>query len=110
MDLSAEYIYNRIRGLQPWPGAFTTFRGKNCQIWGKAAVAGQTFRPTPTELSARVQSVPVIRIPAGSAFGVQCGSAGALVLESCQLEGRNRITAQEFVNGAHLAPGERFGA
>ena len=28
-------IYNRIRGLQPWPGAFTTFRGKNCQIWGK---------------------------------------------------------------------------
>ena len=34
-SLSAHEIYNRIRGLQPWPGAFTTFRGKNCQIWGK---------------------------------------------------------------------------
>ena len=34
-NLPAEQIYNRIRGLQPWPGAFTTFRGKNCQIWGK---------------------------------------------------------------------------
>ncbi|HUA01502.1 MAG TPA: methionyl-tRNA formyltransferase, partial [Candidatus Aquilonibacter sp.] len=33
--LSARKIHNRIRGLQPWPGAFTTFRGKSCQIWGK---------------------------------------------------------------------------
>ena len=34
-SLSARKTYNRIRGLQPWPGAFTTFRGKKCQIWGK---------------------------------------------------------------------------
>jgi methionyl-tRNA formyltransferase len=33
-SLDARKIHNRIRGLQPWPGAFTTFRGKNCQIWG----------------------------------------------------------------------------
>jgi len=33
--LPAPKIYNRIRGLQPWPGAFTTFRGATCRIWGK---------------------------------------------------------------------------
>jgi methionyl-tRNA formyltransferase len=33
--LPAPKIYDRIRGLQPWPGAFTTFRGATCRIWGK---------------------------------------------------------------------------
>ena len=44
--LSAFKIYNRIRGLQPWPGAFTTFRGKNCQIWGKPLQANLGGRRT----------------------------------------------------------------
>ncbi|MGA7840958.1 MAG: methionyl-tRNA formyltransferase, partial [Candidatus Acidiferrales bacterium] len=34
-SLPAQKIHNRIRGFQPWPGAFTTFRGKQCSIWGK---------------------------------------------------------------------------
>ena len=38
-SLPAEAIYNRIRGLQPWPGAFTSFRGKSFHVWGKPAGA-----------------------------------------------------------------------
>jgi methionyl-tRNA formyltransferase len=34
-SVTAHKIYDRIRGLQPWPGAFTAFRGKNCQIGGQ---------------------------------------------------------------------------
>ena len=34
-SLAPRAIYNRIRGLDPWPGAFTLFRGKSCHIWGK---------------------------------------------------------------------------
>ena len=34
---SAQAVYNRIRGLQPWPGAFTLFRGKTCRLWGRPA-------------------------------------------------------------------------
>ena len=117
-NLSVANIYNRIRGLQPWPGAFTTFRGKNCQIWGRPlsqadiqSSPGQDVPVGVAQPSGQTESPPVGVIKS-SRFGifVQCGSAGALVLEHVQLEGRNRITAQEFVNGAHLAPGERFGA
>ena len=115
-ELSAEYIYNRIRGLQPWPGAFTTFRGKNCQIWGRPLSLAD-FQLTPEQLQSRRLQIstqtefpPVgVITPVKSLVTVTCGSAGALVLEHVQLEGRNRVTAQEFVNGARLNPGERFG-
>jgi methionyl-tRNA formyltransferase len=39
-----------------------------------------------------------------------CGEETALRLDFVQLEGRKRITAREFANGARLAPGERFGS
>src|SRR5260370_40708254 len=28
-------IYNRMRGFAPWPGAYTTFRGQSCHVWGE---------------------------------------------------------------------------
>ena len=100
-QLSARKIYNRIRGLQPWPGAFTTFRGRNCQIWGKplkpVAAGGEPGILLPTQEDGLL---------------VICGGPAASVLrvEHIQVEGRKRVTAQEFVNGARLAPGERFGS
>src|SRR3972149_8723013 len=44
----AQQVYDRIRGLAPWPGAFTTFRGQLCHIWGRpaqSAVAGTSETP-----------------------------------------------------------------
>ena len=38
-SLPAQKIYNRMRGFDPWPGAFTTFRGKTCHVWGRPAPA-----------------------------------------------------------------------
>jgi methionyl-tRNA formyltransferase len=115
-ELSAEYIYNRIRGLQPWPGAFTTFRGKNCQIWGRPlslAIIASSLGHVPVGVVRpnRQSTFPPVGVINSRKYGitVTCGSAGALVLEHVQLEGRNRVTAQEFVNGARLTPGERFG-
>ena len=32
-SLPAQAIHNRVRGLQPWPGAYTTFRGQTLHIW-----------------------------------------------------------------------------
>src|SRR5271163_206573 len=34
---SAHEIFNRIRGFAPWPGAYTSFRGQTCHIWGEPA-------------------------------------------------------------------------
>lgn len=97
-SLSAHKIYNRIRGLQPWPGAFTTFRGKTCQIWGKPlrpiSAGGMPGAILPT----REDGLLVI-----------CGGSTVLRVEQVQLEGRNRVTDGGFMNGARIVPGERFG-
>jgi methionyl-tRNA formyltransferase len=96
-SLSAQRIYNRIRGLQPWPGTFTTFRGKTCHIWGKPAQA------------APGSAAAGIILPQGEQMMVACGEGTALALEFLQMEGRKRVTAREFANGARLGPGEKFG-
>jgi methionyl-tRNA formyltransferase len=101
--LSAHKIYNRIRGFQPWPGAFTKFRGKQSAIWGKPASCTMTGHASP-------HAEPgIISVNAG-AVDVTCGEETALRLEFVQLEGRNKVSAREFANGARLAPGERFGS
>ena len=97
-SLTAQQIYNRIRGLQPWPGTFSSFRGKNCAIWGRPL-----FMPAATVgLAGEI-------LKADRNVAVSCGSATALRLEFVQLEGRKRVTALEFANGARLARDDRFG-
>jgi len=97
--LSAPKIYNRIRGLQPWPGAFTTFRGATCRIWGKP------LKPV------SAGGMPGIILPTQEdGLLVICGGSTVLHVEQVQIEGRNRISDREFMNGARIAPGEHFGS
>jgi len=96
----AQAIYNRIRGLQPWPGAFTSFRGKTCQIWGRPALDAN--------IAASPGSILSPAIPRGGELAVACGDGTALRLEFLQLEGRKRVTTREFASGAHLTPSDRF--
>jgi len=96
----AQAIYNRIRGLQPWPGAFTTFRGKNCHIWG---------RPAADAIQTQPAAPPGAIIANAGELEVACGGNTALHIEFAQLEGRNRVTAREFASGARIAPTEHFG-
>jgi methionyl-tRNA formyltransferase len=97
--ITAHKIYNRIRGLQPWPGASTTFRGKYCRIWGKP------LKPV------SAGGTPGIILPTQEdGLLVICGGNTVLRVEQVQLEGRNRVTDAEFMNGARIVPGERFGA
>ncbi|MGB0033952.1 MAG: methionyl-tRNA formyltransferase [Candidatus Acidiferrales bacterium] len=94
--LPAPKIYNRIRGLQPWPGAFTSFRGANCHIWGKPA--------PPSEPAAKPGAI----VTRGSDVFIACGDSTALRLDFAQLDGRKRIAARDFANGARLTPSDRF--
>jgi methionyl-tRNA formyltransferase len=105
--LGAQQIYNRIRGLQPWPGVFTRFRGKKCQIWGKPAsqsVVGPGLDSVPRSEFLAPGSIHFL----SNQVFVTCGESTALRLEYVQLEGRKRVTPQEFVSGSRLAPNERF--
>jgi methionyl-tRNA formyltransferase len=107
-SLPARQIYNRIRGLQPWPGVFTSFAGKNCAIWGRP------FSMSSSAAGAKAAPAGAARLPgeisvSGGIVAVACGGATALQLEFAQLEGRKRIAAREFANGERLKPGARFG-
>jgi methionyl-tRNA formyltransferase len=97
---TATEIYNRIRGLAPWPGAFTTFRGRLCQVWG---------RPVAYKTETKSAWEPGCAILADGGIEVVCGKDTRLQVEAVQVEGRKRIGAREFANGARLASGERFG-
>ena len=91
----AKEIYNRLRGFQPWPGAYTKFRGKNLQIW--KAHPSETSAPT-AELTVNANRLLV-----------GCGKNTALELEEIQLEGKKRTTARDFLQGYHPKPGEKMG-
>jgi methionyl-tRNA formyltransferase len=103
-NLSAQDIYNRIRGFAPWPGAYSTFRGKTCHVWGEPVSkqrgkkdVGQTVCLSGTLLQQK------------SELYVACGDTTTLRLLAVKVEGRKQVTAAEFANGAKLREGERFG-
>src|SRR5215469_14182207 len=92
---SASEIYNRLRGFQPWPGAYTRFRGKTLEIM-KARPLDES-RP-PAELSVH-----------GSRLLVGCAQGSALELIEIQLEGKKRTRAHDFIQGYRPQPGEVLG-
>ena len=95
---TAEETYNRMRGFAPWPGAYSTFRGQTCQLWGRPGQLARTEKSVaPGEIISSPKDVFVV-----------CGKNTYLRLEFVQLEGRKRISHREFANGARLEPGERF--
>jgi methionyl-tRNA formyltransferase len=93
---SAQDIANRQRGFQPWPGAFTTFRGKLFTV--HAARPGIGLKLSPGELVANEDS-----LYAGA------GQGTALELLEVQLEGKKRMSARDFANGYRPVAGERLG-
>jgi methionyl-tRNA formyltransferase len=92
---SAPEIFNRIRGFQPWPGAYTKFRGKNLQIL-KARLANAALLPG--EL--HVDSDRLL---------VGCSHKTSLELLEIQLEGKKRSSAADFVRGYRPKPAEKLG-
>lgn len=91
---AAEEIYAQIRGVSPWPGAYTFLDGKRLKIQKAARCAA---------------SVPS-GCRAGAVFALEdgcpvvaCGT-GAILLREVQLEGGRRITGAEFVRGQRILP------
>jgi methionyl-tRNA formyltransferase len=89
----AQSIHNRVRGLQPWPGAQTTFRGLPLLIW-KSRVAEGGGIP-----GAVLRTRPLV---------VGTGQ-GALEMLEVQMEGRKRMPAADFVNGQRLNENDLLG-
>ncbi|HXZ32727.1 MAG TPA: methionyl-tRNA formyltransferase [Terriglobales bacterium] len=92
---NAQEIWNRLRGFQPWPGAFTTFHGKNLNVW--------EARPTSAHL------VPGEIVTDNGRLIVGCGRGTAIELLVVQPEGKKRMAAADFIHGYKPAYRERFG-
>lgn len=91
----AATLYNRVRGLNPWPGTYTWWRQQLLRIW-KAAPFAEFNSPHPAA---------TLQYHAGLGAVVQCGQGGLQLLE-VQLENHKRVSAPDFLNGLRLREGE----
>ena len=96
---SAFAIERRVRGLQPWPNAYTTFNSKGLIIWDAQPSLSVTSNIAAGELI----------VAQGDELVVQCGEQTALRVLEVQPEARKKIAARDFINGMRLKAGERFG-
>ncbi len=94
---SAGQIEQLIRGLNPWPSAYTRLGGKNLKIWKAAVEESSTEKAPGTVIQVRPDS-----------FLVQTG-AGALRVLELQLEGKKRMDTASFLRGASVSEGEVLG-
>jgi methionyl-tRNA formyltransferase len=102
---SAEEIFDRMRGFAPWPGAYTSFRGQTCHLWGE---------PVPDQIGkdlihVKTEVAPGMLFLEGNELYMACGGATILRVLTVKLEGRKQVSAAEFANGARLMAGGRFG-
>jgi len=93
----ASKIFNRSRGLLPWPGAYSFFRGQMFHIW-EARVSSDALHGEPGLMSAM-----------GKRLLIACGERTELELMEVQVEGRKRMSAAAFMNGHHLKDDEMLG-
>ena len=93
-------IEQRVRGFQPWPNAHTSFRSQRLIIW-KAA---------PEWIEQLVFPPGQIIEALGDRLIIACGEATALRVSELQTEGGRRLSARDFLNGAHVTTGDRIGS
>ncbi len=90
----ATEIWRQVRALQPWPGSFTRWQGKQLKIIEAVPAAGNTGAPG-----------RVVPVKEGAGFAVETG-AGVLVVKQLQLEGKRVMNADEYLRGHRQFIGE----
>lgn len=102
---SAERLWREVRAFNPWPVAFTRWRGSELKLWQAWPLEGNSGSEPGTVLGTQ-------RLPedAGGAEGlvVQTGD-GRLALVQVQLQGKKAVAAPDFVRGQRDITGARLG-
>jgi len=106
----ATELHDQIRGLNPWPGAFSSFRGENLKIWRSTPflqhdriAIGMGSEDSETLSTDPGQIIQVL----GDSLLVQTGEGILRVLE-VQPAGKRAMPARDFFNGRHGQVGEKF--
>jgi methionyl-tRNA formyltransferase len=96
-------LHNQVRGLHPWPHAFTSLNGARVILLQSAAGGSDDRAP------ASAYPGEILRVD-GDGLVVSAGQGTLLTLRQVQAEGRRPVSGREFAAGARLQPGARFGA
>lgn len=101
-SLSATELDRRVRGLDPWPGAYTSREGAVLKLFAPTLVLPDNQGQPPGTVLAGPEQ-------AGDMLTVACGQ-GALALGGVQAAGKRRMAASDYLRGAGPGPGDRLGA
>jgi len=93
-DRSAEDVHNHVRGLSPYPGAWTMHEDTRLKLYRTRRADGS--------------GAPGEVIEADNRLVVACGT-GAVEVLTLQQPGRKRLDAEDFLNGYALSAGDRLG-
>lgn len=93
---SAPGVHNKIRGLNPWPGAYTTFNQQIIKLRGSLVAHGKKGKTKPGEILEIVKKHGVL---------VATGD-GAVFLTHFQPQGKQVMDSDSFINGYRLKPGD----
>ena len=97
-DRPADHVSALIRGLDPWPGAYTTVNGKTLKLFSSRMV------------NAGIAGTVPGRIKGHSKEGLLVETAdGVVLVQALQLSGKKRLSALDFLRGFPLKPGTLLG-
>ncbi len=112
---SAYSIELKVRGMNPWPSAFTTYHGKQLKIWEAVAEEDDCLTCGRGAQNDSVDSTDNCTEDCGKILRVlkDCvvigTGKGILKVYSMQLEGKKRMSSHDFLLGVRMQPGERLG-
>ena len=106
-SMPAKRISDRVRGFQPWPGSYTAFRGARLIIWRAAPVVVDPPIPPGSLEPGQTGSPEAGQIVGLDKTGIviACAADSFLKIDEVQLEGKKRVSARDFANGARLTVG-----
>lgn len=113
---TATEIERRVRGFQPWPNAHTSFRGRRLIIWRAEAFesqrneSGRAEHENPPAGDALIKDATAGEVVTARGEGLLVASGnGLLRIAELQLEGKQRMSARDFINGMRVTTGEHLG-
>jgi methionyl-tRNA formyltransferase len=99
--LDAAQIERRVRGFQPWPNVYTNYNSQRLVIWRASVVSDEEGQGSEGSIGEIVKAH-------GDELMIACGDETLLRLHEVQPEGKRRMSARDFLNGARVRAGERF--
>jgi methionyl-tRNA formyltransferase len=94
---TGEEIYNHIRGLNPWPVAFTTLNGQVIKVWRAEKVSGKGGEPG-----------AILKVESDG-FTVSTGNETAIKIIELQPSGKTKMMTEQFLRGSKISIGTKLG-